>query len=838
MKAAGWRHIFVASLARRRLASALCFGAIALGVALGLAVQLIHASALDEFDRGMRRLAGQADLQVLGPRGGFDDALFVALAQAPEVAAASPVLEVDARRVGSDASLRLYGIDVFRAGAITPQWMPQPAEGQDRFAMLAPDRLFLSAAARVALGLEAGDAIELQGGLEAQRFTVAGGVPGATQGDAFGVLDLSAAQRRFGQAGRLTRIDLRLVDGMSPATARELLAPLLSPGVALSTPDEAVAQAAGLSRAYRVNMAMLAAIALLTGGFLVFAAQWLSVVRRRQEFAVLRAMGMSRAMLMRGLIAEGAVVGLAGGLAGVLLAHALAAAAFAFVGGDLGAGMLVPALGSGVVPEVSFQPLASLAYLGLGVVVGAAGAWLPAREAAMRAPARALRAGDEVEAYRGRPRARLALGCAVLALALSALPAADGVPLGGYAAVALVLCAAVFALPGAVRMLATVPGRRDSVVLRLARTRLAAAPGQAVVGGAGVVASVALAVAMAVMVSSFRVSLDDWLDRVLPADVYVRASPSAQSGFLDADAVARISAVPGVAEAQPVRYDRLRLAPGLAPMTLIARDAEDGAILPLVEEGPRVERDLPSAWLSEAAGDLLGLAPGARIELPLAGASHAFRVAGVWRDYARQHGAIVIELAEYRRITGDTRTNDLGLRIAPGASAAEVVGLVAGLPLGVGVEVSDPSNIRATSLAIFDRTFLVTWLMEAVAVLIGLFGVVTTFAALAVSRGKEFGVLRHLGLERRRVGTLLAAEGALTAFAGVAVGMLAGLAIALILVFVINRQSFHWSMDLVVPIVPLLAFGAVLVALAAMAARLAGANAMRRDAVLAVKEDW
>lgn len=141
-------------------------------------------------------------------------------------------------------------------------------------------------------------------------------------------------------------------------------------------------------------------------------------------------------------------------------------------------------------------------------------------------------------------------------------------------------------------------------------------------------------------------------------------------------------------------------------------------------------------------------------------------------------------------------------------------------------------------LQVFDRTFLATYLMLAVAVTIGLFGIGTTFAALATSRQKEFGILRHLGLPRRRIGTLLALEAALTAAVGVGVGLVAGGAIALVLIQVINPQSFHWSMDMRLPFGLLLIFGSTMILLAALAARLAGRQAMRQDAVLAVREDW
>lgn len=832
---AALRHVFLASLARRRLATALSLVAIALGVALGLAVQLIHGAALDEFGRGMRLLAGTADLQAVGGREGFDDALYLILAQRPEVAQASPVLEVEARLPGREATLRVFGIDVFRAVHVQPALLPQAADAR-LAAALAPDALFLAPAAQSALALAPGDTLAVQGGLGETTLRIAGGVPGAGVGQRLAVMDIAAAQQAFGRIGRLTRVDLRLAPGVDRAAARARLAPLLPAGVTLLAPEAAQAQVAGLSRAYRVNLTMLAVIALVTGGFLVFSTQLMAVVRRRQELAFLRALGVDRPMLLHGLVAEGAAVGLVGGALGVALGHALAALAFRVVGADLGAGYF-----AGVAPELRFDPLASAGYLLLAFAAGVAGGYLPAREAIRLQPARGLRAGDEADLLRTRPRWGAALVCLAAAALAGLMPPVGGVPVFGYAAVALVLAGAVLALPGAARLATRVLDGARPALLRLAHARLAAAPGQTVVAGAGVVASVALAVAMAIMVNSFRASVDDWLAQMLPADLYLRASSAGASGFLPPEAVARAAKLPGVAAARPVRYGTLRLSDERVPVTLIARAVAGGIALPLVagEGGDAAgQGGLPPAWISEAMVDLYGLAVGDTLALPLGGAAHRFRVAGIWRDYARQHGAVVVELADYRARTGDTRANDVAISLAPGASVAAVSAALRAELGERAVEIALPGEIRATTLAIFDRTFLVTYLMEAVAVLIGLFGISTSFAALATARRKEFGMLRHLGLTRREVGRLLALEGALTAAVGLAVGSAAGGAIALILVEVINRQSFHWSMDISLPAAALGGFAAALLLLAAFAARLSGAQAMRQSAVLAVREDW
>jgi putative ABC transport system permease protein len=824
--------VFLGSLARRRLATLFSLGAIVLGVALGMAVQAVHEAALNEFGRGLRSLAGVADLQVVGPRGGFDESVYGILAGRPEIAEASPVLELEVRLPGRDETLQLLGVDVFALARVAPALLPRPADLADRFATLAEDTVFLSAATQAALGVKDGERIALQAGTRSESFGVAGDLPGVSDNRRLALMDIAAVQSVFAKLGKITRIDLRLAEGVAPDAARSRLQPLLPAGVLVEAPAAAADQAANLSRAYRVNLTMLAAIALLTGGFLVFSAQALSVVRRRTEFAFLRALGLARRHLFAWLLAEGAAVGLVGGVLGVLVGHGLAWGALKLLGGDLGAGYF-----SGLTPSLQFQPQAAAIYAVLGLLAGIAGAWLPACEAATVSPAQALKAGDEAALVGGRGHPWLGFGLLAASLAACAIPPQRGLPVGGYLAVACLLAGSVLLLPllaaGVARLLPT----RAPVPARLAAARLGAAPGHAVVAAAGVLTSVALAAAMAIMVASFRDSVDQWLNQILPADLYLRAGRAQTGGYLDEALQARIAAVDGVDRSRFTRHDSLRLAGGAALVALIARPlAADGSDLPLVG-AVRPGAD-PAIWISEAMHDLHGWRAGQIVALPLAGRLVNVHVAGVWRDYSRQTGAIMIDLADYRRLTGDNLANDAAIDLAPDAVADRVAAALTGMA-GPGVlEIARPGEIRAVSLRIFDRTFAVTYLLEAVAVAIGLAGVAASFAALAAARQREFGMLRHLGLTRRQVGWMLAQEGALAAGVGVLAGLLAGGAIGLVLIEVVNRQSFHWSMDLHVPWGSLALFAISLVALAALAAVLAGHQAMRQDAVLAVREDW
>jgi putative ABC transport system permease protein len=225
-----------------------------------------------------------------------------------------------------------------------------------------------------------------------------------------------------------------------------------------------------------------------------------------------------------------------------------------------------------------------------------------------------------------------------------------------------------------------------------------------------------------------------------------------------------------------------------------------------------------------------------------AGAPIRFVVAGVWRDYARQFGAIAIDQHDFERLTGERRINDLALTLAGGADAGTVQAAVrrevARLQPAAALEIASAAEIRATSLRIFDRSFAVTYWLQAVAIAIGLFGVAANFSAQVLARRKEFGLLVHLGVTPRQVRTLVSLEGLAWTGIGALAGLLLGLAVSVILVHVVNPQSFHWSMDLMLPWPQLIGLCAATVLAGTATAWLAARAAAGSDVVLAVKEDW
>src|SRR5438128_7345306 len=322
------RVILAGAFAQNKTRSILSVLAIALGVALGYAVQLITQSAQNELALGVRTLSGDADLQVRGPRSGFDESLYPELSRLPEVAVASPVVEIDAKLADREDVLKIVGIDTFRAAEIQPGLIPETA---DRLDVFRPDLLFLSPAAARWLDLAAGGALSFQVALRDATLTVAGLAPAGEQ-QRFAVMDIAGAQSNFERLGLITRIDLRLKPGVDLAAFRDRLQQPLPAGVAVARPAESLAASASVSRSYRVNLNVLALVALFTGGLLVFSTQALAVVRRRAQFALLRVLGVTRRRLVVSLFAEGASIGAVGSALGLVAGDVLAQIAVRVIG--------------------------------------------------------------------------------------------------------------------------------------------------------------------------------------------------------------------------------------------------------------------------------------------------------------------------------------------------------------------------------------------------------------------------------------------------------------------------------------------------------------------------
>ena len=746
--------------------------------------------------------------------------------------------------MASAKPVRVVGVDALVVSSVAPALMPVPSDGAKRLAIFAPGTVFLNPAARM-LPDAARETLRLQSGLQLRDVKVGGTV--SAGGGALAVMDIGAAQDLFDRQGQLSRIDVRLHAGVDHAAFLRSLH--LPAGIVATEPGDAAQRVNNLSRAYRVNLTVLALVALFTGAFLVYSVLSLSVARRSQQLALLGVLGLTARQRLGLVLIESMVLGLAGSLAGIALGTALADVGLQMLGGDLGGGYF-----TGVAPQLQWNGTAAVVYALLGMLAAGAGGWLPARAAQQLPLAQALkglgsgpaarRASDPEPA--GDRRRRLAGAVAAsrrdsVRRLLLGRPAAGGrhhrIAVGRRAAVRPAGAGAGQPLAPTARGGARAPRARERRGRGQRRGRVAKSR-RGADGDGGELSRFGRALAGRGVaggpVPAHRVFGGGRRYRLVLTRVRAERGRRERRAARHGPARPLAAARPGHAGGRVARARRSTTRRRSLPLVGSVAAAPAGQI---------------PIYVSEAMVDLYGARPGTAFA-PLsaafaspAGSTATFFVAGVWRDYVRQSGAIAMDRRDYERLTGDTRANDLQLWLAPGADAAQVQQAIRELAqreagtAGV-IEFASAQELRAISLRIFDRSFAVTYWLQAVAIGIGLFGVAASFSAQVLARRKEFGLLAHLGLTRRQILAVVAAEGAAWTAIGSVAGLALGLAVSVVLVHVVNPQSFHWTMDLLVPWVRLLALCAAVVIAGTFTAWLAGRAAAGRDAVLAVKEDW
>jgi putative ABC transport system permease protein len=820
------RWVSLRHLLHERARTLLTVAGVALGVAVFVAVRLASHSALASFADTVDAVAGRADLQVAGGSEGFDERVFLAARGTPGVVAAAPVVQQHAlaralprgapRPPRPDVTVMVLGLDVLRERPFgRASVAPDTGGGAGREALLGfladPRAAAVTRAFARRHGVAAGDTVEVvTAGVPvplAIRWLIdAEGLQQAFGGDVV-VVDIGTAQEVFRRAGRLDRIDL-VVDSGRRDAVRAALARVVPADVEVATPAGRTRQVEGMVSAFALNLTALSFVALFVATFLIHNAVSMAVVRRRREIGVLRTLGQTRAEVRAQFVLEGVALGAAGGVLGVALGTLLAKGALGAVSRTLTDLYLVAHA-----DRLRLDPATYALGLALGVGSALVSALAPAFEAARTPPATTLREGAMTGAGRP-PVGRWAVAGGVLLVAAAAVSwwtVAEHRRAGGFVAALLVVAGFSLAAPAAtlaaetaaaplVRRLLGVPGALGARALRESVARTSAVV-------AAILVSVAMMVALDIMVGSFRRTVDTWVRQTIRGDLYVEPVGHRAGGsttVLPPELLEQVRALPGVAAVDTYRgarilhrgaiahavgvdfrvqleRGRLRLTRGDARTALGRALREDGA---LVTESFAHHHRL-------RAGDTLALAtPSGVARLP---------VCGVLVDYSTDAGAVYVDRALYARLWRDPRTESFALYLAPGADAGAVErAVVAAAGPGRLLGVTPNRALRERVLEVFDQTFRITYALRSIAVLVALLGVAATLTALVLQRGREIGILRATGALRSQVRTMVLTESGLLGLIGGALGSVAGLALAVLLVHVINRQYFGWTIDLTV----------------------------------------
>ncbi len=850
----GWTH-----LSTHPGRTALTMFGVGLGVAATIAVQTANVEVLRSFEESVLTVAGPVTLEVSGGETGLDERLITTVRAIPGVASARPVLDVGVRvaeGMTPGQSFSILGLDLLEElSAEGGRVFPPSDAGARRGEPIALDDLLanngllvgealaseLSLAPRAQLALQSGDQH-----VSVSIIGIMGRRPGApSPWDRMAVMDIAAVQRTFGLIGRLDRIDIVTSPASSVEQVREAIGRVLPPAITVRRPLQRSQQVESMVGAFQLNLSVLSMVGLLVGIFLIYNTVSFTVAQRRREVGILRAIGMSEPMVVGLFLAEAGVFGVVGGLLGGLLGLLLGDVLVALVGRTI-QDLYTPL--SHTTGPVGFPPgsgrlVIEAVLIGTGVsVLGALG---PSVDAGRTVVVAALAPGEYDVAQGVRAAS---LGLAGGALLLTALGCAfagpvGGVPVFGYLATFCLLAGLSCLVPSLMQRLCrtrelTVLSQTPTLggaIRHIAREQTSRGMGRNAVTVSAFLVGVAIMVGVLVMIRSFRDTVEIWIDQTVMADFIVApagwphglrsgTSSPVLPGTLRAQ-LARSPLVSAVDTYRDVRIDLQGRTVALVSRDLALHaarsrylfvDGESAAILARAAAGE-------GAILSEVVANRLGVGRGSRLSIVTPKGEQSLEVLGVFYDYATDGGKIVIDRSLYRQWWKDEGATVFPVYVESGADMGEArTAILETLAQASGGNLMPTllsnAELRQEILRIFDRTFTLTYVLEAIAIIIAMLGIINTLVTSVVERRRELATLQALGSSRGQVTALILWEAGYLGLLGTAMGLVGGCALALILIRVINRQSFGWTIQISWP------FGlmAEVAALAMVASLLAG----------------
>lgn len=822
----GWRYLLA-----RRWQTALMVLGIALGVAVVISIDLANAGAARAFTLSTETVTGKATHQIEGGPQGVEESLYVDLRREGLVDAAAPVISeyVTSPQLG-DSPMQLLGIDPFSdqpfrgflSGAVAGQDRTETDSNALAAFLVQPGAVLISGPLAERYGLVLGDELTLLvGGYERQAWIAGLLAPennlSARTLEGLVIADIATAQEITGLTGRINRVELIL-----NADKAAQMKNWLPAGYRLTKSSARTGQIQQMTAAFQTNLSALSLLALVVGLFLIYNTMTFSVVQRRGLFGTLRCLGVTRREVFALVLSEAFTVGVLGGLLGIALGIAL---------GQVTLRMVTQTVNdlyfTTTVQAVGIDPYSLIKGALMGLLATVVTAALPAWEASTVPPRAALlRSGLE-------SKARLAVGKTALGgLAAGALGAAvfaipsSSVILGFTGTLLVVVGFALLSSASLVllmRFFTPITGRLFGLIGRMAPRNVMNALSRTAVAVAALMVAVAVIIGVGLMIDSFRYTVIVWLEQTLQGDVYVSVpgfTANRSSVVIDPRVAETIQGWPGVQ-----RVDTLRSVSVESDAGMVNLSATDNPRLGVERLYDSLEGRPEEVWAKMQAGGVLVSEPLAdRLGIREAGGQvrlfasesgwQEFPIIGVIYDYTSNEGQVLMALDVYQRLWNDTALTALGLRLEPGTDPDVLTRALQDELRGVQqLDIRPNRALRADVLEVFDRTFAITVALRMLATLVAFIGVLNALLLLQLEKQREVGILRALGLTGAQLWRLVMVE---TGLMGLVAGLLAiptGYTLALILVYVINRRSFGWTLQMLVQ--PETFAQAMLVALAA-----------------------
>lgn len=849
------RALVLRPIVREKLRTLLTLLGIAVGVAVVVAIELSNQSAMRAFRESVDAVAGRANWQIASDTGLDENVLLALQSFWPRGVRFAPVIDAEGLMAG-DIPIRILAVDLlsdvhfrdYRYARISVQSGRDAGAVTQYLRLFADDSLVLPAPFAREHGLRLGSPVALDVGGHRKSLIVRGLLeatgPATAFNGAIGVLDIATAQKAFGMTGRLTRIDLIVPESVSVGE----IARVVPANARFERPSRRNERVEKMLMAFRLNLFALASVALLVGMFLVYNTVLISILRRRRDVGVFKTLGVSPGQIFAAFLGEGLVFGAAGSLLGIALGYVLASSILKLIG------QTINALYIASKPEaITLTPGIVAMGATVGTLLSLLSALQPAIEAAGLRPNLLIRPGLQQRVGRSRTRllAVLALLSFLVSAACTRIPPAGGIAVGGYLAVLFVVIGFSLLAPRMVTSassLVTLPLRRVfGLVGQLASASIPASLRRTSISCAALSLATGMMVAIALMVGSFRETVRIWVDETVKSDLWLSPAHGLSIGdfaVFPAAISEDLARFPFIAAFERVRERNVTVGDSIVsvggadfdvstkygnlPMT--THDSAGAAMLRAVA--------INGAMISEPLATKRGLHVGDVLTLPTANGIEHFPITGVYRDYSNDRGAIVLPWALYTHAFHDDTINTVVVYLKPGADlAAARRQLEATLGPKYHAFAVSSREIRTGVMRIFDQTFLITYALLAVAIAVAVLGVINTLAALILERTRELALLRVLGMTVAEVQRMIVIESSILGGTSTVAGLAMGYALSWILINVVNKQSFGWTIEFHTP-VQLIAISLLVTFLSSVLAGIVPARLSRRiDVVNAMKAE-
>ncbi|HYP29141.1 MAG TPA: FtsX-like permease family protein [Blastocatellia bacterium] len=826
-----FKQFILRGLARERARSGITVLGISLGVGVLIAIRLANLSALESFRAATASVAGETSIQITGAAGRFDERLLKDLGWLRQYGRVSPVVEGYAMLGGTGSGsqsrgefLQVMGVDVLSDRALRSYRLLRLSDDAGEpnlreFLLLLADPRAIVLTEKFARkhGLRIGGTVPLVIGKERREYTVRGLLldegPARALDGSFALMDIAAAQTAFNRIGLLDRVDIKLRGDGAVDTAEAEIAARLPGALKVTRPEATYGQVEKMIAAFHFNLGALGSIALLVGLFLIYNTISISVITRREEVGTLRAIGAGRPMVLALFLGEAILLTIAGTVIGLGFGRLMADAAVRATATTVEVFYIANAAAESVALHSLGWAEVALAFA-VALPLALVAAMVPALEASRVRPVEAMRGAEKI-AKGFRPSVRLLIisGALIAAGCVLSLPdAVGGLPIFAYLAALSLMFGGAFLVPNALWLACLAGGGFIGRILpglnveaRLAGANLRGAISRVSISVAALAVSLSMMVSISIMIGSFRETVSYWVDQTLKADIYARPlmrAAASDEGEVDPEALARIKAEPEVSAvdaftSRQVEYQGYPISLGAGDFQVLL---EYGSLLYKspgdAREMIRAAIDRDMVVVSESFSLRFRKRPGDVIDLPTPAGGKPFGIAAVYYDYSNNRGAAVMDHRTYARHFGQAKPNSVSIYLRPGADAEEVKERLAGAT-GDRFQMIFTTNqtIRREVIRIFDSTFSITYALEVIAILVAGLGVISTLIALILERRAEIAVLGFLGATRAQIRRMIVIEAVLIGAVSQAIGILIGVMMSLVLIYVINVQSFGWTIQ-------------------------------------------